>query len=131
MPLPPSWDCVDRSECNAAACVPGVVPDLSVSVVSYRTPALLRQCLGSLERDRTTLDLHVTVVDNASGDGSPELVAAEFPWVRLIRNDRNVGFGAAHNQVLRVFSGRYVLILNSDATVGQYAPRALVEFLDA
>ena len=80
--------------------------DLSVSVVSYRTPALLRECLGALERERSATDLDVTVVDNASGDGSPEMVASEFPWVRLIRNQRNLGFGAAHNQALRIADGR-------------------------
>ena len=105
--------------------------DLSVSVVSYRTPALLRQCLSALERERAQLDLDVTVVDNASGDGSAEMVAEDFPWVRLIRNDRNLGFGAAHNQALRVAGGRYLLILNSDATPGVGALRTLVEFLDA
>jgi N-acetylglucosaminyl-diphospho-decaprenol L-rhamnosyltransferase len=107
------------------------VTELSVSVVSYRTPALLRQCLGALDRERAQMDLAVTVVDNASGDGSAEMVADEFPWVRVIRNGRNMGFGAAHNQALRVASGRYLLILNSDATPGLGAPRALVEFLDA
>lgn len=123
--------CVDRLEPHAAACVPGVVSDLSVSVVSYRTPALLRQCLGALERERSATDLDVTVVDNASGDGSPEMVASEFPWVRLIRNQRNLGFGAAHNQALRIADGRYLLVLNSDATPAPGALRMLLNYLDA
>jgi N-acetylglucosaminyl-diphospho-decaprenol L-rhamnosyltransferase len=107
------------------------VTDLSASVVSYRTPALLRQCLGALERERAQMDMDVTVVDNASGDGSAEMVAEDFAWVRLIRNDRNLGFGAAHNQALRIAEGRYVLILNSDATPRVGALQALVGFLDA
>jgi N-acetylglucosaminyl-diphospho-decaprenol L-rhamnosyltransferase len=106
------------------------VTDLSVSVVSYRTPALLRQCLGALDRDRVAMDLDVTVVDNASGDGSAEMVADQFPWIRLIRNDQNRGFGAAHNQALRAASGRYMVILNSDATPAVGALQALVNFLD-
>jgi N-acetylglucosaminyl-diphospho-decaprenol L-rhamnosyltransferase len=130
-PAPPSWNRVDRSQPNAAACVPGAVTELSVSVVSYRTLALLRRCLSALERDRADVDLDVTVVDNASGDGSAEMVGAAFPWVRLIRNERNVGFGAAHNQAMRVASGRHLLVLNSDATPGAGALRALVDFLDA
>ena len=105
--------------------------DLSVSVVSYRTPALLRQCLSALQRERARTDLDVTVVDNASGDGSPEMVAAEFPWVCLIRNARNLGFGAAHNQALRLARGRYLVVLNSDATPSPGALGTLVEFLDA
>ena len=104
---------------------------LSVSVVSYRTPALLRACLTALEGQRDQVDLDVTVVDNASGDGSAELVAAEFGWVRLIRNERNVGFGAAHNQALRDLRGRFGLVLNSDATPRPGALRTLVDFMEA
>src|SRR5579859_706231 len=122
---PPSWTRVDRPTSHAAACVPGAVTELSVSVVSYRTPAPLRQCLSALERERAGIELDVTVVDNASGDGSAEMVAEHFPWVRLIRNDRNVGFGAAHNQALRAAGGRYLLILNSDATPSPGALRTL------
>jgi len=105
--------------------------DASISVVSYRTPVLLRRCLRALESERATLELDVTVVDNASGDGSAELVSAEFPWVRLIQNERNVGFGAAHNQALDGAAGRHLLVLNSDAIPLPSALRTLVDFLDA
>jgi N-acetylglucosaminyl-diphospho-decaprenol L-rhamnosyltransferase len=74
--------------------------------------------------------MEVTVVDNASRDGSAEMVAAHFPWVHLIRNDRNRGFGAAHNEAMRRAGGRYLLILNSDATPGVGALGALVDYLD-
>ena len=105
--------------------------ELWASVISYRTPALVRQCLSALQRERATVDLAVTVIDNASGDGSPELVEAEFPWVDLVRNSRNVGFGAAHNQVLRVADAPYVLLLNSDAAPEPGALRTLVDFMAA
>jgi GT2 family glycosyltransferase len=90
------------------------VPELAVSIVSYRTPGLLRQCLQAVATQADALSLSVTVVDNASGDGSAELVAAEFPWVRLIRNTRNVGYGVAHNQALRGAAAPYLLVLNAD-----------------
>jgi GT2 family glycosyltransferase len=105
--------------------------DLSVSVVSYRTPALLRQCLSALSAERSNLALEVTVVDNAPDDSSADMVEAEFPWVRVMRNPRNIGFGAGHNQALREASGRHVLVLNSDAAPEAGALRTLVEFLDA
>jgi N-acetylglucosaminyl-diphospho-decaprenol L-rhamnosyltransferase len=104
--------------------------DLWVSVVSHRTPALLRHCLESLAAQRAGVDLEVTVVDNDSGDGSAEMVETEFPWVHLIRNARNLGFGAAHNQTIRASSGKYVLLLNSDAAPGPGALRILVDALD-
>ena len=109
---------------------PSGVTDLSVSVVSYRTPALLERCLSALATERQSLDMDVTVVDNASNDGSAELVERQFPWVRLIRNDRNVGFGAAHNRVLRTANARYWLVLNSDAAPSKGALAKLIEFLD-
>jgi GT2 family glycosyltransferase len=99
-------------------------------VLSYRTPALLGSCLRSLCAERSQLDVEVTVVDNASGDGSPEMVQTNFPWVRLVRNERNIGFGAAHNQALASAHGRHLLILNSDTNVVPGALRTLVDFLD-
>src|SRR6266568_3633865 len=104
---------------------------LSISVVSYRTPGPLRECLTALARERESLDLNVTVVDNASGDGSAELVEQQFPWVRLIRNQRNAGFGPAHNQALQQAEGRYWLVLNSDTEPSPGSLRTLVEFMDA
>jgi N-acetylglucosaminyl-diphospho-decaprenol L-rhamnosyltransferase len=107
--------------------------DLVVSIVSYRTPDLLASCLRALDDQRDGLELQVSVVDNASGDGSAELVARRFPWVHLVRNTRNVGFGAAHNQTLRqaATSARYMLVLNADAAPCPGTLRTLVTFLDA
>jgi N-acetylglucosaminyl-diphospho-decaprenol L-rhamnosyltransferase len=107
-----------------------IMTDLSISVVSFRTPTTLRQTLSALETARADVDLEVTVIDNASGDGSPEMIDAQFPWVHLVRNQRNVGFGAAHNQALRTATARYALVLNSDATPTRGALLTLVEFLD-
>ena len=106
--------------------------DLAVSIVSYRTPDLLSRCLSAVEQQRADLDLDVTVVDNASGDGSADLVAERFPWVQLVRNPRNVGFGPAHNQTLRrATRARHLLVLNADAAPGPASLRRLVDFLDA
>lgn len=82
---------------------------VSVIVVSYNTRHKLRHCLSCIE------DSHeVIVVDNASSDGSAEMVASEFPRVRLIQNRENRGFGAANNQGLDLAAGELVLFLNSD-----------------
>jgi GT2 family glycosyltransferase len=107
--------------------------DLSVSIVSFRTPTLLRRCLSALAADArsTQLEVEVTVVDNASADGSIELVRSEFPELRVIANARNAGFGAAHNQALRRARGRHCMVLNSDAAPRRGALRALVDAMDA
>jgi N-acetylglucosaminyl-diphospho-decaprenol L-rhamnosyltransferase len=107
------------------------VPDLAISIVSYRTPALLRECLEALQEQRGGIHFEVTVVDNASGDGSAEMVAERFPWVRLIRNTTNRGFGAAHNQALGGSLARHLLVLNADAVVQHGALTTLVGYLDA
>src|SRR5919205_999450 len=107
--------------------------DLVVSIVSYRTPDVLASCLSAVERQRADVVLDVSVVDNASGDNSPDLVAERFPWVHLVRNARNVGFGPAHNQTLRQAASRarHLLVLNADAAPAPGSLRRLVDFLDA
>jgi asparagine synthase (glutamine-hydrolysing) len=88
--------------------------DLSVIVVNWNTRERLRDCLASAEKHLSRIDHEILVVDNGSSDGSPEMVEREFPGIRLIRNDENLGFGRANNQAMRVARGRWFLLLNSD-----------------
>ena len=81
--------------------------------MSFNTKDKLHQCLSCLSPD----GYEVIVVDNASSDGSVDMVSGEFPWVQLIRNDQNLGFGAANNVGLDRATGQLVLFLNSDAYV--------------
>lgn len=83
---------------------------VSVVIVNYNACEKLRRCLQSLEPEH-----EVIVVDNASVDGSAEMVAAEFPSVKLVRNAQNLGFGAANNQGLDLATRELVLYLNNDA----------------
>lgn len=105
--------------------------DLSVVLLSYNTRELTEQALRTVFDAGDGLELEVFVVDNASRDGSAEMVAERFPRVRLIRNDRNRGFAAGNNVALRQVTGRYVLLLNTDTIVRRDTLRTLVEFLDA
>jgi GT2 family glycosyltransferase len=89
---------------------------LDVVIVSYRCRQLLRRCLQSLREYPPARGLRVTVVDNASGDGTAN-VAREFPEVRLIELEENVGFSAANNLVLRETTAEYVLVLNPDTVL--------------
>jgi GT2 family glycosyltransferase len=90
-------------------------PDLSVIVVSWNTRELSRACLQSIRGHLQSVPHEVIVVDNASADGTAEMIASEFPEVRFIRNTDNVGFGVANNQAMRLARGRWFLLLNSDA----------------
>lgn len=105
--------------------------DLGVSIVSYRTPKLLRRCLAAVAEQRQDLKFEVTVVDNASGDESADMVASAFPWVHVIRNQRNVGFGPAHNLALRTMDVRHFLVLNSDTELSSGALLRMVQYLDS
>jgi len=109
--------------------MPDTTLDLSVVIVSWNVRELLRRCLQSIYDSIQGLRFEVFVVDNASHDGSPEMVHAEFPAVHLIANSENLGFGRANNQALRLCSGRYVLLINPDTLVPQGAIRRMIAFM--
>lgn len=87
--------------------------DLSIIIISFNTKGLLEAILTDL-LTQTDLSFETIVVDNASSDGSPQMVAKKFPQVTLIRNQLNVGFGVANNLGAKVAKGEYLLFLNSD-----------------
>jgi GT2 family glycosyltransferase len=89
--------------------------DVSVVIVSFNTRAVLRECLQSVDREVGRLLVQVIVVDNASTDGSAEMVEQEFPGVLLIRSPVNLGFGRANNLGFEAAQGRFIVLLNSDA----------------
>jgi GT2 family glycosyltransferase len=103
-------------------------PELSVLLTSWNTREGTRRCLESLYREVASLSHEVIVVDNASVDGSAEMLAAD-PRIRLIRNDRNLGFAAAVNQAYRAAAGELILILNSDIVFHENSLTTMVEFL--
>jgi N-acetylglucosaminyl-diphospho-decaprenol L-rhamnosyltransferase len=89
-------------------------PTVDVVIVTYRSRELLRACLNSLREHAPATEASVTVVDNASGDGTTEMLAAEFPEVTSLPLSVNVGFAAANNLAIRRGRARYVLALNPD-----------------
>jgi asparagine synthase (glutamine-hydrolysing) len=92
----------------------GPAPELSVIIVNWNTCAILRDCLASVEKYLSPHSHETLVVDNGSSDGSADMVAREFPNIRLIRNSENVGFARANNQAMREARGKQFLLLNSD-----------------
>jgi len=104
--------------------------DLSIVIVNWNTRDMLRDCLASIPPDQG-MQTEVIVIDNASDDGSADMVAVEFPAMRLIRNPDNRGFGVATNQGLRVARGRHLLLLNSDTLVHGDVLTRSVQYMDA
>ncbi|ASW54802.1 glycosyltransferase family 2 protein [Plantactinospora sp. KBS50] len=103
-------------------------PTLSILLISWNTREQTRRCLESLAQTAADLDYEVVAVDNASRDGSADLLAG-WPRVRLIRNGFNVGFAAAVNQAYRLARGELILLLNSDVVVHPGALSRMVGFL--
>ncbi len=100
---------------------------VSVGIVSYRTRELLRACLTELADHPGP----VAVVDNASDDGSADMVRQDFPDVALDASDRNLGYGAGANRLMRSATTPYLLLLNADARPSPGAIAALEATLDA
>ncbi|HXT69893.1 MAG TPA: glycosyltransferase family 2 protein [Vicinamibacterales bacterium] len=94
-----------------------MTPDVAVIIVNFNTRAELESCLGSLAGAPPACVARIIIVDNASTDGSIELVRSRWPRVEVLAQERNLGFGAANNVALRKCPEPYALLLNSDTTV--------------
>ncbi len=103
---------------------------ISIVIVSYNVREFLYQCLLSVKRATVQLDTEIVVVDNASADGSVQMVKKNYPDVTLIDNKKNVGFAVANNQALKVASGEFLVMLNPDTIVQEDTFQKLITFLD-
>ena len=105
-------------------------PTVSMLIITYNSSAVLSACLDSIAA--TTSCAHeLIIVDNASTDGTPELVRTQYPGVILIDNHQNTGFAVATNQAARQAQGRYLLLLNPDTVVQSGVVDRLVAFMDS
>lgn len=91
--------------------------DLSITICSWNTVVDLRLCLASLLQELNSSNFEIIVVDNASSDGSPDMVESEFPMFKLLRMKENLGFTGGHNLAIEGRSRRHVALLNSDTIV--------------
>ena len=99
-------------------------------IVNWNTREALSDCLKSVYEQTSSIEYEVIVIDNASSDGSAEMVKAMFPNVNLIENLENRGFAAANNQGIAITKGCYVLLLNSDTKIIDNAIAKVIEFAD-
>jgi GT2 family glycosyltransferase len=104
--------------------------DISVVIVGWNAKHYLELCLDSLADAPPRRSMEIIVVDNASIDGSSEMIKARFPYVRLIRSEENLGFAKGNNVAIRQCRGRYVALVNPDVIVFPGCLDALADFLD-
>lgn len=91
--------------------------DLTIIIVNWNVRDLLSECIRSLEELIDGIEHEILVVDNHSSDNSIEMLQCNYPEVKLIANDNNVGFAKANNQAFKLSSGDFVLLLNPDTTI--------------
>ena len=102
---------------------------LSIIIVNYNVKHFLHQCLKSIERSKQNINLEIFVVDNNSVDGSINMIQNEFPYVKLISNDKNTGFAKANNQAIKKAKGEYILLLNPDTIIEENTLMETISFL--
>jgi len=105
-------------------------PDVSTVIVNTNTRDWLEGCLNSLEAADNYESLQVIVVENASTDGSRELLAERFPWAQAIHQEKTIGFGPANNVGAREAKSDILLFLNQDTVVEPDSLRLFLEALD-
>lgn len=103
---------------------------LTIVIVNYNVKEYLRQCLHSVERAISGMNIEVVVVDNASTDGSIEELSPLFPWVKFVASKENLGFACGNNLAVRESRGEYVLLLNPDTIVGEEVLKECISFMD-
>src|SRR5215207_6155451 len=104
--------------------------DLGICILTLKSKERVLACLTSLFENTRDLDMDILVVDNHSQDGTVEEIRAQFPKVRLIVNDTNLGYSKAVNQGLRALEARYYVLLNPDTIVLNSAFNHLIQFMD-
>ena len=103
---------------------------LSIIIVNYNVRAFLENALVSIGKAMEGITGEVIVVDNASDDGSVEMVKSKFPSVTLITNEHNIGFAAASNLGIQRSDGEYLLLINPDTIVQENTFQIMIDFMD-
>jgi GT2 family glycosyltransferase len=109
---------------------PSTSIDISVVIVGWNAKHYLELCLESLAKSRPRRSMEVLVVDNASTDGTVEMIEATFPWVKVIKSSENLGFAKGNNVAIRQAQGQYIALVNPDVIVFPGCLDGLADFLD-
>ncbi len=102
--------------------------DISIIIVSYNASAFLKLCLFAVKKATAGITHETIIVDNASSDGTVNMIQEGFPDVTLIANTKNTGFSAANNQAIRQANGQLILLLNPDTIIGEDTLQKIIQF---
>ncbi|MBI5730855.1 MAG: glycosyltransferase [Ignavibacteriales bacterium] len=104
--------------------------DLSIIIINYNVKEFLLNLLDSIRNAVKNISTEIIIVDNASDDGSVEILREKFPNIKLIANKKNLGFGSANNQAMETAKGKYFLLINPDAIVREDTLLKMLEFFN-
>ncbi|MDD5043409.1 MAG: glycosyltransferase family 2 protein [Patescibacteria group bacterium] len=104
--------------------------DLSIVILNYKTRGFLKTCIRGIEMFNHGLNYEIIVVDNASGDGSAEMIKENFPNVKLIEAPVNLGHAKGNNLGIKEAQGKYILLLNTDIAPLEGGVKNLYDFLE-
>ncbi len=104
--------------------------DLSIIIVNYNVKEFLQNLIHSIEKASKNIEYEIIVTDNASNDGSVDFLREKFPQIKLIANQKNLGFSKANNQGLSIAKGKYLLLLNPDTLIREDTFEKMIEFFD-
>ena len=103
---------------------------VSIAIVTYNNSSVIKKCLNSIFETIKNLKFELIIVDNGSSDNTVEIIEKDFKNVRLIKNNRNIGFGAAHNIAIKLGRGKYHLVLNPDIIFSENSIEKLFNFME-
>jgi len=106
------------------------VTDLSIVIVSWNTKKYVEECLTSLQTIDGNISAQIIVVDNASADGTPDMIRAQFPNVKLIETGANLGFAKGNNVGIREATGKYICLINSDVNVPSDCLKKMHDYME-
>ncbi len=104
--------------------------DISIIIVTYNCLDVVIGCLNSIAKTKGELDIEIFLIDNASSDGTVDVVMQRFSYINVIANEHNLGFPVANNQAINVCSGRYILLLNPDTVLSVGALQSMFQFMN-
>ena len=103
---------------------------VSISIVTYNNDKIIKKCLQNIFQNINNTDFELIIVDNNSSDSTVSIIEKDFKNVRLIKNNRNIGFGAAHNIAIKLGRGKYHLVLNPDIIFTENTIEKLINFME-
>ena len=103
---------------------------VSGSIVTFNNISTIEKTLETIFTQTKDIDFKLYIVDNGSSDGTPEFVENNFPQVSVIRNEKNVGFGAGHNIIINSVESSYHAIINPDIVLKENVIKKMVDYME-